>query len=107
MTDKGLPQAHWLFKPAKDEPSCLCIVEFEDGDYWVFDSPTGTYAAGHADRGKWRLVEENYLADGYVPEAQAKANGLIPSWPAVPRDSSNEAGDTFAVRPVSPERHRV
>jgi hypothetical protein len=79
MTDKGLPQAHWLFKPAKDEPSCLCIVEFEDGDYWVFDSPTGTYAAGHADRGKWRLVEENYLANGYVREAQAKANGLIPS----------------------------
>jgi len=30
----------------------------------------------------------------------------IPSWPGVPRDSSNEAGDTFAVRPVSPERDR-
>ena len=25
----------------------------------------------------------------------------IPSWPGVPRDSSNEAEDTFAVRPVS------
>jgi hypothetical protein len=26
----------------------------------------------------------------------------IPSWPGVLGDSSNEAGDTFAVRPVSP-----
>jgi hypothetical protein len=25
----------------------------------------------------------------------------IPSWPGVLGDSSNEAGDTFAVRPVS------
>jgi len=31
----------------------------------------------------------------------------IPSWPGVPRDFNEEAEDTFAVRPVSPERHRV
>ena len=31
----------------------------------------------------------------------------IPSWPGVLGDSSNEAGDTFAVRPVSPPRSRV
>jgi hypothetical protein len=81
MADKGPPQAHWLFKSANDGLSCLCILEYGNGDYWVFDSPTGTYAAGHADRGKWRLVEESYLAGGYVREAQAKANGLIPpSW---------------------------
>jgi len=30
----------------------------------------------------------------------------IPSWPGVPRDSSNEAGDTFAVRLISPKRDR-
>jgi hypothetical protein len=81
MTDKGPPVAHWLFKSVNDELLCLCILEYDDGDYWVFDSPTGTYAAGHADRGKWRLVEETYLSRGYVREAQAKANGLIPlSW---------------------------
>ena len=28
----------------------------------------------------------------------------IPSWPGAPRGSSAEAGDTFAVRPVSPRR---
>ena len=28
----------------------------------------------------------------------------IPSWPGVPGDSSKEAGDTFAVRPVSSKR---
>jgi len=28
----------------------------------------------------------------------------IPSWPGVLGDSSKEAGDTFAVRPVSPPR---
>jgi hypothetical protein len=31
----------------------------------------------------------------------------IPSWPGAPRVSNEEAGDTFAVRPVSPKRHRV
>jgi hypothetical protein len=31
----------------------------------------------------------------------------IPSWPGVLGDSNEEAEDTFAVRPVSPERHRV
>jgi hypothetical protein len=30
----------------------------------------------------------------------------IPSWPGALGDSSNEAGDTFAVRPVSPSRFR-
>jgi hypothetical protein len=68
-----------LFRPTEGEPSCLCIVEYEDGDYWVFDSPTGTYAAGHAERGKWRLEEQSYLAMGYVREVEAKATGLIPS----------------------------
>ena len=29
----------------------------------------------------------------------------IPSWPGVPGGSSKEAGDTFAVRPVSPKRY--
>ena len=80
MARRGPPQAHWLFRPAEDEPSCLCILEYGDGDYWVFDSPTGNYAAGHADRGEWRLEEEHYLAKGYVREAQAKAIGLIPPW---------------------------
>ena len=28
----------------------------------------------------------------------------IPSWPGVLGDSNDEAGDTFAVRPVSPKR---
>ncbi len=79
MGDKRAPRAHWLFRPVNGESSCLCILEYEDRDYWVFDSPTGTYAAGHADRGKWRLAEESYLAKGYVREAQAKASGLIPS----------------------------
>lgn len=81
MGDRGSRRAHWLFKPANGEPSSLCILEYDDGDYWVFDSPTGTYAAGHADRGKWQLEEESYLAKGYVREAEAKASGLIPaSW---------------------------
>jgi len=31
----------------------------------------------------------------------------IPSWPGASGGSSKEAGDTFAVRPVSPRRHRV
>ena len=31
----------------------------------------------------------------------------IPSWPGVLGDSSKEAGDTFAVRPVSPPRSNV
>jgi hypothetical protein len=31
----------------------------------------------------------------------------IPSWPGVLGDPSNEAGDTFAVRPVSPTRSSV
>jgi hypothetical protein len=68
-----------LFKPGNPEPSSLCVLELPDGDYWVIDSPTGTYRAGHADRGKWRLVEQDYLARGYIREAEAKASGLIPS----------------------------
>ena len=31
----------------------------------------------------------------------------IPLWPEVPRDFNAKAEDTFAVRPVSPERYRV
>jgi hypothetical protein len=31
----------------------------------------------------------------------------IPSWPGALGGSSKEAGDTFAVRPVSPKRYRV
>jgi hypothetical protein len=73
------PQAHWLFKPTAGEPACLCIVVYADGDYWVFGSPSGSYSAGHADKGRWRLVEEGYLREGYVREAEAKATGLIPS----------------------------
>ena len=87
VRDRGPARAHWLFRSTGGEPSCLCILEYEDGRYWVFDSPTGTYASGHADRGKWRLEEERYLARGYVREAEAKASGLIPSnWYGAPPD---------------------
>jgi hypothetical protein len=75
----------WLFKPTSRGLDCLGIEVFPDGDYWVYDSPTGTYAAGHADKGKWQLVYDQYVADGYVPEAAAKARGLVPpSWSRQP-----------------------
>jgi hypothetical protein len=78
-------QVHWLFKPTPQGVSCLGIQVFPDGDYWVYDSPTGTYAAGHADRGRWRAVYERYVADGYVAERDAKATGLVaPSWTRQP-----------------------
>jgi hypothetical protein len=72
-------RAHWLFKPAADRVISLCILELANGDYWVVDSPTGTYMAGHRDRGNWSLVEAEYLAQGYVRESEAKARGLIPA----------------------------
>jgi hypothetical protein len=73
---------HWLFRGAgAAQPECMGIQVFSDGDYQVIDSPTGTYMGGHADRGKWRREYDRYLALGYVPEAEAKAAGLIPqSW---------------------------
>jgi hypothetical protein len=76
---------HWLFKAMPRGVACLGIEVYPNGDYWVYDSPTGTYAAGHADKGKWRVVYDEYLADGYVPEAVAKASGLVPvSWSRQP-----------------------
>jgi hypothetical protein len=78
-------EVHWLFKAIPQGFTCLGIQVFPGGDYWVFDSPTGTYAAGHADKGKWRAVYEQYLADGYVSERDAKAVGLVPpSWTRQP-----------------------
>jgi hypothetical protein len=75
------PQLHWLFKPSSGGFVHLGIEVLPDGDYWVYDSPTGTYAAGHGDKGKWRVVYEQYLAEGYVSEHEAKATGLVPpSW---------------------------
>lgn len=75
------PEAHWLFKRGADNVACLCILELADGDYWVIDSPTGTYMSGHRDRGHWQLAEAEYLAQGYVRELEAKSQGLIPpSW---------------------------
>ena len=74
-------QTHWLFKATGSGLSCVGIQVFADGDYLVIDSPTGTYLAGHADRGKWRLEHDRYVGQGYVPELEAKAAGLIPeSW---------------------------
>jgi hypothetical protein len=96
------PHAHWLFRPGDGDPSCVCILEYEDGDYWVIDSPTGTYASGHADRGKWRIEEERYLAQGYIREAQAKANGLIPSsWSRATPDPEAEWQRRFRRRRVA------
>lgn len=77
MSEVEKPRPHWLFAPGDGEPSCLCILELPGGEYWVVDSPTGTYRSGHADRGKWRQAEQGYLAQGYIPEAAAKAQGLI------------------------------
>ena len=78
-------QVHWLFKPTSGGFTRLGIEVFPGGDYWVYDSPTGTYAAGHRDKGKWRAVYEEYLAEGYVPEREAKAMGLVPeSWAEQP-----------------------
>jgi hypothetical protein len=74
-------QIHWLFKATGSGVFCLGIQVFADGDYRVIHSPTGTYLAGHADRGKWRLEHDRYVGQGYVPESEAKAAGLIPeSW---------------------------
>jgi len=74
-------QIHWLFKPTGQGLSCLGIQVFADGDYLVIDSPTGTYLAGHRDRGKWHWELDRYVGEGYVPEREAKAAGLIPeSW---------------------------
>jgi len=78
-------QIHWLFKAAGEGVSGLGIQVFADGDYLVMDSPTGTYLAGHADRGKWRLEYDRYVGQGYVSESEAKAAGLIPeSWHGEP-----------------------
>ncbi|PYM69922.1 MAG: hypothetical protein DME03_21705 [Candidatus Rokuibacteriota bacterium] len=75
------PEAYWLFKRVADSVKCLCVLELANGDYWVIDSPTGTYMSGHADRWHWRLAEAEYLAQGYVREFEAKSRGLIPpSW---------------------------
>jgi hypothetical protein len=75
------PEANWLFKRVADSVKCLCILELANGDYWVVDSPTGTYMSGHADRWHWRLAEAEYLAQGYVREFEAKSRGFIsPSW---------------------------
>lgn len=54
-----MTELHWLFKPMPDGVACLGIEIFPDGDYWVYDSPSGTYAAGHADKGKWRKVADS------------------------------------------------
>jgi hypothetical protein len=50
------PQVHWLFKPTSGGFALFGIEVFPGGDYWVHESPTGTYAAGHGDKGKWRVV---------------------------------------------------
>jgi hypothetical protein len=99
MSDTPAPRPHWLFKPDRRGPSCLCILELADGDYWVVDSPTGTYRAGHADRGKWEVAEEEYVAKGYVREEQAKAIGLIPrTWcHAVPNPEASARGRVVRV----------
>jgi hypothetical protein len=47
------------------------------------------------------IVALETAANDWLPGAR------IPSWPGVPRDSNGEAGDTFAVRPVSLKRYRV
>src|SRR5437870_48731 len=47
------PEAYWLFKRVADSVKCLCILELANGDYWIIDSPTGTYMSGHADRWHW------------------------------------------------------
>jgi hypothetical protein len=72
------PEAHWLFKRVADSVECLCVLELTNDDYWVVDSPTGTYMSGHADRGRWHQAEAEYLAQGYVREFEAKSRGLIP-----------------------------
>jgi hypothetical protein len=79
------PPVHWLFKSTPRGVACLGIEVYPDGDYWVYDSPTGTYTAGHADKGKWHAVYDQYVADGYVPEAAAKLAGWVPqSWSRQP-----------------------
>ena len=78
-------EVHWLFRPSGKNLSCLGIQVFPDGDYLVIDSPTGTYMAGHADRGRWRLEHDRYVAEGYIPELEAKAAGLVSeSWSRQP-----------------------
>src|SRR5947209_20615902 len=47
------PEAYWLFKRVADSVKRLCILELANGDYWIIDSPTGTYMSGHADRWHW------------------------------------------------------
>jgi hypothetical protein len=80
-----MTELYWMFKPMPGGVACLGIEVFPDGDYWVYDSPTGTYSAGHRDKGKWRAVYDEYRAQGYVPEDAAKAAGLIPqSWTRQP-----------------------
>jgi hypothetical protein len=93
------PEAHWLFKRVADSMKCLCILELANGDYWVIDSPTGTYMAGHADRGQWHLAEAEYLAQGYVREFEAKSRGLIPpSWSRATPDATQLVARRHRVR---------
>lgn len=93
------PEAHWLFKRAADSVACLCILELANGDYWVIDSPTGTYMSGHKDRGHWRRAEAEYLAQGYVREPEAKSQGLIPpSWSRATPDPIALVGRRHRVR---------
>ncbi|HET8645564.1 MAG TPA: hypothetical protein VFO85_08765 [Vicinamibacteria bacterium] len=78
MSATAASEPHWLIKGTGDAVHCLCILELPNGEYWVVGSPTGTYLSGHADRGHWRRAEAEYLAQGYLREADAKAQGLVP-----------------------------
>jgi hypothetical protein len=91
--ENDAPQAHWFFKSEAKGVTSLCVLVLADGDFWVVDSPTGTYLSGHAERGKWRAAAAQYLAEGYVAESQAREQGLISaSW-------SRPAPDPASLRP--------
>src|SRR5262249_33861906 len=90
-------QAHWLFKNPRGRLSCVCILEYEDGDYWVFDSPSGTYAARHTDRRTWPSLEDRYPAGR---RQMAWGEGEVPGRGLRHRGASQRHGtDSILVAP--------
>jgi hypothetical protein len=81
-------------------PAAWALIE--DADYNLPDALRPIFAEACREiEARVKQVARQLEAVGeQLPAAR------IPSWPGIPRDSSNEAGDTFAVRPVSPERRR-
>ncbi|MCX5659823.1 MAG: hypothetical protein NTW19_08890 [Planctomycetota bacterium] len=69
-------RVYWFFNPADDTRRPVGLVRGKSAAF-VVNSPTGSYLTGHGEG--WASKWEEFFLAGFVEEAQAMKDGLVPS----------------------------